>query len=93
MAFIRTKRRRLLDDNTYILQSEWTSSRDVELNNGNTLEESMTNAEQNISNISSRTETLENDISKLIQDIKAIEVVSALPSNPSSTTLYVLVDS
>lgn len=41
MAFIRTKKHRLLDDNTYMLQSEWTSSRDVEMDNGNTLENTL----------------------------------------------------
>lgn len=74
MAFIRTKKRRLLEDNSYILQSEWTSSRDVEMADGTTLEESM---------------------SLLNQDIKAIKLVTSLPPDASSnpTTLYVLIDS
>ena len=51
MAFIRTKRRRLLDDNTYILQSEWTSSQDVEMNDGNTVETALSLLNQDIKEI------------------------------------------
>ena len=51
MAFIRTKRRRLLDDNTYILQSEWTSSQDVEMSDGNTVETAVSLLNQDIKEI------------------------------------------
>lgn len=51
MAFIRTKKHRLLDNNTYMLQSEWTSSRDVEMNDGKTLEEKLSPLTQDITEI------------------------------------------
>ena len=93
MAFIRTKKHRLLDDNTYMLQSEWTSSHDVEMDDGKNIEESIKNTNTRVSTLETKVTTLENSVSLLTQDIKSIEVVSALPSSPSSTTLYVIVDS
>lgn len=51
MAFIRTKKHRLLDDNTYILQSEWTSSRDIEMDNGQTLQDTLAPLTQDITEI------------------------------------------
>ena len=51
MAFIRTKKHRLLDDNTYMLQSEWTSSQDVEMNDGSTVETALSLLNQDIKEI------------------------------------------
>ena len=51
MAFIRTKKHRLLDDNTYILQSEWTSSRDIEMDNGKSLQDTLAPLIQDITEI------------------------------------------
>ena len=51
MAFIRTKKHRLLDNNTYMLQSEWTSSRDIEMDNGKTLQDTLAPLTQDITEI------------------------------------------
>ena len=51
MAFIRTKKHRLLDDNTYMLQSEWTSSRDIEMDNGKSLQDTLAPLTQDITEI------------------------------------------
>ena len=51
MAFIRTKKHRLLDDNTYMFQSEWTSSRDIEMDNGKSLQDTLASLTQDITEI------------------------------------------
>ena len=54
-GFKKTKKYRKLSDGNYQLQSEWTSSQTVQMDNGKTLEEQMANL--NVSDVSNSTVT------------------------------------
>ena len=90
-GIIKAKRYRLLESGDYQLESAWTSSQTVFMDNGDTLEKTVKTVNNSITSANKSITSINNSLQPIIQNVTEIKVVSSLPSDASShpTTLYI----